>query len=143
MDFIADIFLGTGALAAALYCLILSRKLNRLKGLDQDLGGAIATLSQQVDEMTKALGAAQDAAKSSANKLDDQTKRAEGVSDKLEILMAALHDISDAPIEEKKEPAPVAESAPEPTPEPVPEEPASEAVSVFVRNPTRTARAAG
>ncbi len=121
MEFVADIFLGTGALAAALYCLILSRKLTRLKGLDQDLGGAISQLSAQVDDMNRALRSAQDAATLSSTKLDEQTKQAESVADKLEILMAALHDITD-------DPAPVAASAP-PAP-PVPPAPAPAAPSV-------------
>ena len=59
LDIIADVLLGVGALAAAFYCVALSRKLSRLTGLDQELGTAIAILSQQVDEMTQVLQTAQ------------------------------------------------------------------------------------
>lgn len=134
MDFVADILLGTGALAAALYCLILSKKLTRLKGLDQDLGGAISELSKQVDDMNKALQSARDAATLSSTKLDGQTKQAEAVADKLEILMAALHDISDHPQEVASPPKPAAEPKSA-------EQTSEEAVSVFVRNPKRAVEA--
>lgn len=98
MTYLADIFLGAGALAAAFYCMILSRRLTRLTRLDQDLGGAIAVLSKQVDEMTSVLGAAQSAATASTAALDEQTLKAETAAERLELLVAALDDIPyDAP----------------------------------------------
>lgn len=132
MEFVADIFLGTGALAAAFYCLVLSKKLTRLKGLDQDLGSAISELSVQVDDMNKALQSAQDTAAMSSTKLNEQTKQAELVADKLEILMAALHDISDDPQPVTAEPS--AEVDPLAQVAPAEDEPS---VSMFVRNPNR------
>ncbi len=93
MTYLADIFLGAGALAAAFYCMILSRRLSRLTRLDQDLGGAIALLSKQVDEMTSVLGAAQSAATASTVALDEQTLKAESAAERLELLVAALDDI--------------------------------------------------
>jgi hypothetical protein len=93
MDYFADIFLGAGALAAAFYCLVLSRKLARLSGLDQDLGNAIAVLSKQVDDMTQVLGEAKVAAGQSSAQLDQMTNRAEDVAGKLEIMLSALEDL--------------------------------------------------
>lgn len=83
IDFLSDILLGAGALAAAFYCVVLSRKLNSLTGLDQELGTAIAVLSKQVDEMTTALEAAQTSATQSRDELGALTARAETVASKL------------------------------------------------------------
>lgn len=93
MDYFADIFLGAGALAAAFYCLVLSRKLSRLSGLDQDLGSAIAVLSKQVDDMTNVLSEAKKSSKDTATHLVQLTERAEEVSAKLEIMLGALEDL--------------------------------------------------
>ncbi|MEO8531664.1 MAG: hypothetical protein ABI459_10600, partial [Deltaproteobacteria bacterium] len=60
------------------------------------VGGAIAVLSAQVDDMTKALTAAQAAAVSSGASIVEVTERAEAVSKRLELLVAALHDIPDS-----------------------------------------------
>lgn len=83
MEYISDILLGAGALAAAFYCVVLSRKLNRLTGLDQELGTAIAMLSQQVDEMTTVLQSAQEAADGARSELAQMTERAETVAAQL------------------------------------------------------------
>jgi outer membrane murein-binding lipoprotein Lpp len=84
MEFVSDILLGLGALAAAAYCVVLSKKLNRLSGLDQELGTAIALLSKQVDEMTKVLEAAQTAADGARTDLQEATERAEEVAAQLQ-----------------------------------------------------------
>lgn len=132
MDYFADIFLGAGALAAAFYCLVLSRKLARLSGLDQDLGNAIAVLSKQVDDMTKVLGEAKEAAGQSSAQLDQMTTRAEDVAGKLEIMLGALEDLPEAP-------QPEVHAQPE-GPRIVAETPApAENSSIFVRHSKRVA----
>lgn len=93
MDFIADILLAAGALAAAFYCYVLSRKLNKLSSLDQELGGAIAVLSQQVDEMTATLGSAKDMATSYSEQLESKISDAQAAVDRIDLMMAALHDL--------------------------------------------------
>ena len=55
MDLIADIFLIAGALGAGFYCIVLSRRLSRFTDLENGVGGAVAILSQQVDDLTRAL----------------------------------------------------------------------------------------
>ncbi|GFE64399.1 hypothetical protein [Litoreibacter roseus] len=137
MDFFADIFLGAGALAAAFYCLILSRKLSKLKALDQDLGGAIAVMSQQVDQMTKVLGEAQNTASSSSSNLETMTQRAESVAGKLEVLISALHDLSDE--EDAGQIAEEVVDADENDEDVEDTTPESEDVTVFLRNPLRGA----
>lgn len=93
MDLIADILLISGALGAGLYCVVLSRRLNRFTNLEKGVGGAIAVLSSQVDDMTKALDEARTATKSSATSLQALTGRAEGVAQRLELLVASMHDL--------------------------------------------------
>ena len=77
MELIADVLLVAGAFGAALYCHVLSRRLRRLGTLETGMGGAIAVLSAQVDDMTRALTDAQSAARESAARLDRLTLRAE------------------------------------------------------------------
>ena len=95
MDFIADIFLVAGSFGAAVYCYVLSARLKRFTTLESGMGGAIAVLSAQVDDMTKALAAARGAANGSAESLEALTLRGEAVARKLELLVASLHDLPD------------------------------------------------
>lgn len=93
MQFIADVLLGMGAFGAASYCMVLARRLKRFNQLETGMGGAIAVLSAQVDDMTKALNRAQVTAASSSQSLEATTKRAEQSAERLEILLASLHDL--------------------------------------------------
>ena len=93
MELIADIFLAAGALGAGLYCLILGRRLNRFNDLEKGVGGAVAVLSAQVDDLGKSLADAQSTAAHSADVLTSLTERAEAMSRKLELQMASLHDL--------------------------------------------------
>ena len=93
MDLVADTLLAIGALGAALYCAVLARRLSRFTDLEKGMGGAIAVLSVQVDDMTKALGGAQVSAKSSREDLNALVERAETASRHLEMMMASLHDL--------------------------------------------------
>ena len=93
MDLIADVLLVAGALGAGLYCFVLGRRLNRFNDLEKGVGGAVAVLSAQVDDLTKTLAAAQSTAATSAETLTDLTRRAEDMSRKLELQMASLHDL--------------------------------------------------
>lgn len=104
MEFIADILLITSACAAAVYCVVLSRRLRRFTDLEKGVGGAIAVLSVQVDDMTKTVKTAQVAAVGSKDSLDKLTIRAESAARRLELLVASLHDIPEtsAPKQEGK-----------------------------------------
>lgn len=100
MELIADILLGAGAIGAGLYCLVLSRRLKAFNRLESGMGGAIAVLSAQVDDMTRALKAAQGAAGDSTRMLAETTGRAERAAARLELMLATLHDLpeeGDAP----------------------------------------------
>lgn len=93
MELIADILLGAGAIGAGLYCLVLSRRLKAFNQLEGGMGGAIAVLSAQVDDMTKALETARGAAGESARSLREMTVRAEAAAARLELMLATLHDL--------------------------------------------------
>lgn len=96
MAIVADILMAAGAFGAAIYCYVLAGRLKRFATLETGMGGAIAVLSAQVDDMTRALEKAQGAANGSASGLEALTARAEAVSVRLELLVAALHDLPDA-----------------------------------------------
>lgn len=100
MDLIADILLVAGALGAGFYCFVLAKRLNRFNDLEKGVGGAVAVLSSQVDDLDKSLHSAQSVSAGSNAALDELTKRAEAVSQRLELLMASMHDVSDANAEQ-------------------------------------------
>ncbi|MEL6922198.1 MAG: hypothetical protein AAFO77_14515, partial [Pseudomonadota bacterium] len=93
MEMIADILLAAGAFGAGFYCFILGRRLNRFNDLEKGVGGAVAVLSAQVDDLNKTLEAAQKTASVSAETLTNLTERAESMSQRLELQMASLHDV--------------------------------------------------
>ncbi len=95
MELIADILLVAGALGAGFYCFVLARRLNRFNDLEKGVGGAVAVLSAQVDELGKTLTSARSASNESTSSLEDLTARAEAVAQRLELLMASLHDLPD------------------------------------------------
>lgn len=93
MAFVADILLGAGALGAAAYCLVLARRLRSLTRLEGGMGGAIAVLSAQVDDLTRALAAARGASDGAVSTLEERTRRAEAAAARIDLLLASLHDL--------------------------------------------------
>jgi len=93
MDYVADAMLVAGALGAAVYCHVLSRRLRRFTDLEKGVGGAVAVMSVQVDDLTKTLSAAREGARISAAQLEDLSCRAEAAQGRLEVLLASLHDL--------------------------------------------------
>lgn len=111
MQLIADILLASGAFGAAIYCYILAARLKKLQTLETGMGGAIAVLSAQVDDMTRALETARTAADHQVKSLEATTLRGEGVAARLEILLASMHDLPEEK-PEKKPPAPTTDEEP-------------------------------
>lgn len=93
MTLIADMLLLAGALGAGFYCYVLSRRLRRFTDLEKGVGGAVAVLSVQVDDLTKSLKSARSAASGSVANLNDVSDRAEAAARRLEMLIASLHDL--------------------------------------------------
>lgn len=103
MALISDLLMAAGAFGAAIYCIVLSRRLSRFNTLESGMGGAIAVLSAQVDDMTRALEKAGGAAASSTDSLEGLTTRAEQAAGRLELLLASMHDLPDPAVESAQE----------------------------------------
>lgn len=108
MDLIADVLLIAGALGAALYCMILARRIKSLSRLDTGLGGAISALSTQVDDMRASVKAATQASGTSMKDLMEVTGRAEIAAGRLELLLSTVHERGQPPkpvkLDRSKEP---------------------------------------
>ena len=104
MTVIADILLVAGAFGAAIYCYVLAARLKKFTTLETGMGGAIAVLSAQVDDMTRALEKARVAAIGSSDGLVALTNRAESAAVRLEILLASLHDLPQKPASSQSDP---------------------------------------
>jgi len=94
MDLIADILLVAGAFGAGFYCFILSRRLSRFTDLEKGVGGAVAVLSAQVDDLTKTLQHAQTTANMSTVSLDSLTTEAETLANDIEQVLSVSHDFA-------------------------------------------------
>ncbi len=94
MEFIADGLMVFGALIAALYCYVLSRRLSALRSMDQGLGGAIAGLSARVEQTKASLADTKATTTDLTRELSAVTARAEIAAGRLELLLATLHDSS-------------------------------------------------
>ena len=99
MEMISDILLMAGSFGAAIYCYVLSSRLKKFTTLETGMGGAIAVLSAQVDDMTRALDKARGAANGSAESLEALILRGETVARKLELLVASLHDLPEPAVQ--------------------------------------------
>jgi hypothetical protein len=94
----ADILVTIASLGAMAYCMVLSRRLSRLTSFDKGLGGAIAVMSSQVDEMKNALREAKAGSDGAGNQLGDLVLQARDISAELEMMIAACHDFAEEAI---------------------------------------------
>ena len=95
LSYLADLLMIAASAGAAIYCLILSRRLSRLTGFDSGIGGAIAVLSVQVDEMKTALAAAKAGSDGAGADLRNLVGQAREISAELELMIAACHDFAE------------------------------------------------
>lgn len=98
MSYGADILVILASLGAMAYCMVLSRRLSRLTSFDKGLGGAIAVMSSQVDEMKAALHEAKSGSDGAGNQLTDLVHQAREISSELEMMIAACHDFAEEAI---------------------------------------------
>jgi hypothetical protein len=96
LAYAADALLILASLGAAVFCLVLSRRLTRLSSIDNGLGGAIAVLSAQVDDMNTALAEMKSGTESSAERLEDLNREARQLTEELELMLSACHDLDHA-----------------------------------------------
>lgn len=104
MALISDLLLLTAAIAAAVYCRILSKRLKRLSDTDTGLGGAITTLSMQTDELKQMLASLSAESLRQTGTLQAKTIHAEKAARRLELLLASLHDAPPEPAEARVAP---------------------------------------
>lgn len=95
MNLISDGLLLAGTAAATFYCFVLARRVRGLMDLDSGLGGAITTLSRQVNDMKASVDVAKQVTGASAKELVAMTARAEIAAGRLELLLATLHENTD------------------------------------------------
>lgn len=86
MQLLANILLAVGATGAGIYCLVLARRLRQFSRLEDGMGGAIAVLSVQVDDLTRALKAAQTSAIASEERLAALVARADQAAGLLDVV---------------------------------------------------------
>ncbi|MEM7722760.1 MAG: DUF6468 domain-containing protein [Pseudomonadota bacterium] len=138
LTYAADVLMILASLGAATYCLVLSRRLSRLTSFDKGIGGAIAVLSAQVDDMKSALAEAKTGSDGAGQQLHDLVRQARDISSELELMIASCHDFAEealivqsgtAPDPVAEEPDIPVEAEPSPDPEPV-EEPSAD-IPVF------------
>lgn len=106
MNLIADILMIAGTIGVAIYCYVLASRLKKFSTLESGMGGAIAVLSAQVDDLTRALEKARGAATGSAATLEALTVRSETVAARLEVMLASMHDVPEARPERRVEAEP-------------------------------------
>ncbi len=114
----ADILVILASLGAMGYCIVLSRRLNRLTSFDKGLGGAIAVMSSQVDEMKAALREAKAGSDGAGQQLYELVNQARDISTELEMMIAACHDFAEEAIVAQGLPPVTSATAAEGDPEP-------------------------
>lgn len=117
MDFLMNGLLLAATCFAGGYCWVLARRVRDLKSLDKGLGGAIVTLTRQVELARTTLEEARGTSRDSKLELSKMVQQADAAANHLRLLIAA------APHAVPARPAPAAApQAVEPTPDPEPAE---------------------
>lgn len=89
MELISDGLLIAGALTATLYCWILSRRVAALRDMDNGVGGAIASLSEQANRLHQSLQEARAGSAGLSRELAEASDRAEKAAERLERLLGS------------------------------------------------------
>jgi hypothetical protein len=92
MDVLMDGLLTAATLFAGGYCWVLARRVNALKSLDKGLGGAIVTLTRQVELARTTLEEARAAAGDTREELGQLITHADTAAGQLRLLLAATRD---------------------------------------------------
>ena len=95
LTLLSDILLIAATLGLAIWCRALSRRLKAFNDLDTGLGGTIAALSLQVDELKESLAKATEQTANREAILDEANARADDRIGRMEMLLASLEDIED------------------------------------------------
>ncbi|WP_366191732.1 hypothetical protein [Meridianimarinicoccus marinus] len=90
---IADSLLIAAALSAAIYCIVLSRKLTRFSSHSDGIGQEIKALADQVQVLNQTLEKTLHDVDSSSESLARNLEKGEAAKKSLELLLASLHDL--------------------------------------------------
>ncbi len=93
MAVISDIILAAGSFGAAIYCIVLSRRLRKFTDLESDIGQAISVLSKQINDLNGSLRLAQKSGDFTVQRLQSVSERGESAAKHLELLVASLHSL--------------------------------------------------
>ncbi|MBP7001758.1 hypothetical protein [Amaricoccus sp.] len=114
MEVMTDGLLIAGTMFAGLYCWVLAGRVRALKSLDGGLGGAIVTLTRQIELARATLEEAKAGSRETRADLVQLTARADAAAAQLRLLLAAVEKAG--PPARAPEPEPVAAAEPEATP---------------------------
>lgn len=89
MDLLMNGLLTVATLFAGGYCWVLARRVRELKSLDKGLGGAIVTLTRQIELARATLDEARASSKASKAELGQLVSRADAAAGQLRLLLAA------------------------------------------------------
>ena len=126
MDLLMNGLLTVATLFAGGYCWVLARRVRDLKSLDKGLGGAIVTLTRQIELARTTLDEARAGSKASKQELAQLVARADAAAGQLRLLLAAAAAGPTAP----PDPAAPAATATEPAAT-LPAEPAPTATRII------------
>jgi hypothetical protein len=97
LTFISDVLLVAATLGMALWCRVLSQRLKAFNDIDTGLGGTIAALSLQVDDLKASIASAAASAQGNdrARILSAATDKADDRIGRMEMLLASLEDLEE------------------------------------------------
>lgn len=93
LGLISDVLLLAATCGMALWCRVLTKRLKAFNDLDTGLGGTIAALTQQVDDLQTSLGAATEHTRDRNVALEELNVRADDRIGRMEMLLTSLEDL--------------------------------------------------
>ncbi|MEM9015081.1 MAG: DUF6468 domain-containing protein [Pseudomonadota bacterium] len=100
MELIVDFMLLAASAAATFYCIILSRRLERLNDTKDGLGATIASMSEMVEQARTAVTLARQSSAESIEALSPLVEETRSVIPKLEELIEVVSDLADIAIDD-------------------------------------------
>ncbi len=118
MDVLMNGLLLAATLFAAGYCWVLARRVHELKSLDRGLGGAIVTLTRQIELARGTLEEARAATRDNKQDLGQLIGRAESATAQLKSVLAAARDVELRAAYQSRSAGSIAQPYPETPPAP-------------------------
>lgn len=105
MELIVDLVLLTASCAATFYCIILSRKLSKLKDTERGLGATIASMSQMVEQARLAVQDAKTTSNESVATLSPLVNETKEIIPRLSELIDVISELSEIAIADVRQAA--------------------------------------